>query len=91
MCGFRGNHVLARSEVRVLKGAMFVYPIRLFAHIAEVWPMLTQSVRIGVVDVGFGTNDDLHIVRGLNLPSKRIPTWVANHGTHVAGIMCAQP
>ena len=55
------------------------------AHIAEIWPRLPPTSQVGVIDVGFATHEDLHLKKGLEI---EIPK--ADHGNHVAGILCAK-
>lgn len=58
------------------------------SKIDMMWPLLTQSVQVGVIDGGFADHTDLPLVHGLPGP------WAsgnsANHGNHVSGIMCAR-
>ncbi len=55
------------------------------AHIAEIWPRLPAQSYVGVIDVGFATHQDLDLKKGLQID---IPE--ADHGNHVAGILCAR-
>lgn len=51
----------------------------------KVWPAMTAPVKVGVIDVGFASHEDLDATNGL-------PGTLAkhDHGNHVAGIMCAK-
>jgi len=59
------------------------------SHISELWPTLQKPVRVGMIDTGFSAHEDVKIERALNLPVRQVSMRTANHGTHVAGIMCA--
>jgi subtilisin family serine protease len=50
-----------------------------------VWSKMTVPVRIGVIDVGFADHEDLDATKGLPGTLAK-----ANHGNHVAGILCAK-
>lgn len=51
----------------------------------KYWASTTKPFVIGVIDVGFAEHEDLATRDGLRI-------WIpsANHGNHVAGIMCAK-
>jgi subtilisin family serine protease len=51
----------------------------------KFWASTTKPFVIGVIDVGFAEHEDLITRNGLKV---KIP--LANHGNHVAGIMCAK-
>jgi subtilisin family serine protease len=49
------------------------------------WADMKAPFAVGVIDVGFGEHEDLS-----THPAVKPPIPSANHGNHVAGIMCAQ-
>ncbi|WP_265943132.1 S8 family peptidase [Dechloromonas sp. A34] len=51
----------------------------------KIWPLMTAPFVVGVIDVGFAPHEDLDAKAGL--PGAVKP---ADHGNHVAGIMCAK-
>jgi hypothetical protein len=51
----------------------------------KIWPRMTTPFMMGVIDVGFSAHEDLDTSTGLPVV---VP--VADHGNHVAGIMCAK-
>jgi len=55
------------------------------ARIDDAWPLINGPMAVGVIDVGFGRHDDLDMREGFS-----VPPLLHNHGTHVAGIMCAK-
>lgn len=56
------------------------------ARIDGAWPLVEkQTFRIGVIDVGFASHEDIDTVPGLPLT---MPAH--NHGNHVSGIICAK-
>lgn len=55
------------------------------AKISPLWPLLTQTVTVGVLDDGFADHEDLPMEQGSDVAWRR-----EDHGNHVAGIMCAR-
>lgn len=56
------------------------------------WPAITNKVRVGIIDTGFGPHKDISIKDGMNMVLGEDPHAYADqegHGTHVAGIIAA--
>lgn len=57
------------------------------------WPLITQKVRVGIIDTGVGPHQDLKVTGGKNLVTGEDETDYGDngegHGTHVGGIIAA--
>lgn len=57
------------------------------------WPVITQKVRVGIIDTGVGPHQDLKVTGGKNLVTGEDETDYGDngegHGTHVGGIIGA--
>lgn len=57
------------------------------------WPVITQKIRVGIIDTGVGPHKDLKVTGGKNLVKGEDENDYADngegHGTHVGGIIAA--